>query len=70
MSAVIPTDASLADINHAMQSAAESDVNHDDIQSAVVGGDFGGRDSNNRSQTGKSPSCAFRRTPLKPNPAF
>jgi replicative DNA helicase len=46
MSAVIPTDASLADINHAMQSAAESDVHHDahdDIHSAVVGGDFGGR---------------------------
>jgi replicative DNA helicase len=46
MSAVIPTDASLADINHAMQSAAESDINHDvhdDIHSAVVGGDFGGR---------------------------
>jgi replicative DNA helicase len=46
MSTVIPTDASLADINHAMQSAAESDVHHDahdDIHSAVVGGDFGGR---------------------------
>ncbi len=46
MSAVIPTDASLADINHAMQSAADSDVHHDahdDIHSAVVGGDFGGR---------------------------
>ena len=51
MSAVIPTDASLADINHAMQSAAESDVHHDihdDIHSAVVGGNFGSRDSNNR----------------------
>ncbi|MEN9983531.1 MAG: hypothetical protein RI918_1500, partial [Pseudomonadota bacterium] len=43
MSAVIPTDASLADINHAMQSAAESDTHHEDIHSAVVGGDFGGR---------------------------
>ncbi|MEY4584176.1 MAG: hypothetical protein RJB10_673 [Pseudomonadota bacterium] len=48
MSAVIPTDASLADINHAMQSAAESDTHHEDIHSAVVGGDFGGRDSNSR----------------------
>ena len=39
--------ASLADINHAMQSAVESaserDIHHDDIHSAVVGGDFGGR---------------------------
>ncbi len=46
MSNTLPTDASLADINHAMQSAAESDVHHDahdDIHSAVVGGDFGGR---------------------------
>ncbi len=47
MSAVNPTDASLADINHAMQSAAESasesDAHHDDVHSAVVGGDFGGR---------------------------
>ena len=42
MSAVIPTDASLADINHAMQSAAQSDA-HDEVHSAVVGGDFGGR---------------------------
>ncbi len=40
---ISPTDTSLADINHAMQSAAESDTHHDDVHSAVVGGDFGGR---------------------------
>ena len=42
-----PQTDSLADINHAMQSAAESasesNIHHDDIHSAVVGGDFGGR---------------------------
>ncbi len=57
MSAVIPSDTSLADINH-------------DLQSAVVDGDFGGRVAKTSSQTGKSPSCAFHRTPSKPNPAF
>lgn len=44
---ISPTEASLADINHAMQNAAQSDA-HDDVHSAVVDGDFGGRDSNNR----------------------
>ena len=34
MSAVIPTDSSLADINHEMQNASQSDV---------IDGDFGGR---------------------------
>jgi replicative DNA helicase len=51
MSAVIPTDASLVDINHAMQSAAESDFHHDahdEIHNAVVDGDFGGHDVNHR----------------------
>jgi replicative DNA helicase len=42
-----PQTLSLADINHVMQSAAESaserDIHHDDVHSAVVGGDFGGR---------------------------
>ncbi len=44
---ISPTEVSLADINHAMQNAAQSDA-HDDVHSAVVDGDFGGRDSNHR----------------------
>ena len=39
MSNALPTDASLDDINHATQSVTKSDA-HDDIHSAVVGGDF------------------------------
>jgi replicative DNA helicase len=52
LSAVIPIEASLADVNHAMQSAAESasvsDIHHDDIHNEEVGGNFVGRDSSDQ----------------------